>query len=254
MPSYDGKLDFETMATKDLAGQWEGRFVQGDTFLGRGEFISSSCLCANFNMLWATALNTRKETPWTHWCMIHADMATTRPRWLDWMLDELDRSGADVLSAVAAMKTDDEQSPTAGLTNCGYFNAQGHVVRFSTAEVNSFPITFGNEVTPNGETLAINTGLWVCRFDQPWVEKLWFETVDKIVPCEDGIYRVWFRPEDWQFSLMAQKLGLKVLATRGVPTRHIGRKAYCSDQVWGHPVDPMLEVSTVEAKKEEVAA
>lgn len=236
VPAYDGTVSADTAMTVMRAG----KCVAGNAFNGEFEYFSSSALCHNFNALWARALNTREQYGWTHFAMLHADMATEIPYWLDTLVDELERSGADVLSAISPIKNGD------GLTSTGFIDDHGNAARFSLAEVHSFPMTFGIEETSHPTTrLLVNTGMWVCRFDSPWVEKIAFRTIDRIHKCTDGVYRVEFIPEDWLFSHQCSELGLKVKATRIVPVKHIGRKAYCSNQIWGHAIDPALNAPTI---------
>src|SRR6266581_4635118 len=66
----------------------------GDAFLAR-----------NFNAAWCGALNTRSKYKWTHFCMIHADVLPHLDCWLDVLVLELERSGADLLSVVLPIKS-----------------------------------------------------------------------------------------------------------------------------------------------------
>lgn len=234
-PAYDGRVEADTMMSVM-------RCICGDSTSQYDYDVQAlSALCLNFNMLWAQALNTRASNGWTHFAMLHADMATAMPNWLEFLMDELDRTGADVLSVVAPFKDG------SGLTSTGYDNGQ-QVVRLTLKQIHELPVTFGIEDTPYPEhQLVVNTGMWVCDFTKPWVEKVWFQMVDQIVPCPDGIFRVVFKPEDWEFSRMCNELGLKVMATRGVPIRHIGRRVFKSDEVYGLAVDPLLEVQEAAA-------
>ena len=75
-----------------------------------------------FNMLWCQAYNARRELGLTHFAMCHSDVHPDEG-WLDTLLDEMDRTGADVLSAVIAIKD------CKGLTSTGlrgeYSGARG---------------------------------------------------------------------------------------------------------------------------------
>ena len=56
-----------------------------------------------FNMLWAQAYNARRELGLTHFAMLHSDVHPDE-NWIDTLLDEMDRTGADVVSAIIAIK------------------------------------------------------------------------------------------------------------------------------------------------------
>src|SRR5215469_11944582 len=66
-------------------------------------FEPGSLLSYVFNRLWCECLNMRRERPVTHFAMLHADMCPD-PGWLDILVTELERTGADVMSAVAPIK------------------------------------------------------------------------------------------------------------------------------------------------------
>src|SRR5271169_2349317 len=63
----------------------------------------ASLLAHNFNRLWCAALNQREKLGLTHFAMHHADVAAPSG-WLDTLVDEMHRVGADVLSCVIALK------------------------------------------------------------------------------------------------------------------------------------------------------
>lgn len=194
---------------------------------------SGSLLALVFNRTWVTALNTRKDQGWTHYMMRHADIETD-PYWLDQLVDELDRSGADILSAVVPIKDG------RGLTSTGVHNTAGDLRRITMKELHGLPETFGIEDipwAPPGSNLAVNTGLWVCRFDQDWVERLGdgtgFHILDAIHQDEGQVWRAKAMPEDWAFSRWAHLQGLRVMATRKVRVVHHGRAGFANDHVWG---------------------
>lgn len=191
---------------------------------------SSSLLTANFNRLWCTALNARQTAGVTHFAMHHSDIAAPQG-WIDDLLAILDERGADVVSAVVPMKDD------RGLTTTGVRDMRtSHIRRLTMAEVHELPETFGlADVSDEPDTaLMVNTGLWVCRFTEPWVEEFpGFQQGDNIVKDEDGRYRALTLSEDWWFSQWCHDRGLSVLATRAVAVKHYGRVAFPSDAVWG---------------------
>jgi hypothetical protein len=202
----------------------------------RGKFkaarIKCSLLCLSFNRLWAMALNARAEHGVTHFAMCHDDVVPS-PGWADVLIDELDRTGADVCSAVVPIKD------PRGLTSTGIRNAgTGSTRRLTMREIFDLPETFGlRQVSGIGEgdLLAVNTGLWVCRLDAPWVERFpGFAMTDAVRRVGDR-WEAGCVPEDWQFSEWLWRQGLKAAATRKVALAHVDDdgKEYRSDSVWG---------------------
>jgi hypothetical protein len=192
---------------------------------------SGSLLALMFNFLWCRALNARAEGI-THFAMHHADIEA-EPGWLDVLLDELERTGADVLSAVVPIKDN------RGVTSTGHADPATHRIRRLTMhEVQRLPETFGPGQLwmagkPASDYLMVNTGLWVCNLTRPWAEEVCFTVQDAIT--RDGRGRFWPRcvPEDWGFSFWLQQRGLRVLATRKVKVIHHGRAGYANDRPWG---------------------
>ncbi len=184
-----------------------------------------SLLAMNFNSLWAHALNSRGEGRWTHFAMHHADISAPT-LWLDVLTDEMDRVGADVLSVVVAIK-DDRRT-----TSTGVVQDDNTIRRLTLKEVHRLPETFGeDDLRAAGicGRLVVNTGLWVCRFTEPWVEDVCFHVGDGVCRQTGGDFRVKTMPEDWNFSYWAGERGLKVMATRKVRTVHWGEAAFPSD-------------------------
>ena len=189
--------------------------------------IGSSLLAYGFNILWCTALNGREKYGWDRFAMHHADISAG-PFWLDQLLEEQDRVGADVLSAVVPLKD------SRGLTSTGLLNPNtAQVQRFTMKEIYDLPVTFTAEDLQTTKTLAINTGLWVCDFSKPWVEKALFSVVDWIAKDADGNFEARALSEDWYFSQWCAKEGLKVAATRIVPVDHKGQVRFSNSYVWG---------------------
>lgn len=189
----------------------------------------SSVLCDNFNRLWAEALNLRASRPLTHFAMIHSDISA-ESGWLDTLMLELQRANLDVISVIVPLK--DER----GLTSTGILKqATNRIHQFTLADVYNLPVTFTlNDINHlEDEVLAINTGLWVCTFTQPWIEKIVFRTYTDIIKDEENSFHAVSLTEDWDFSLQCARLDVKVGATRIVRVGHYGRKEYSNDTVWG---------------------
>ena len=184
---------------------------------------SMSLLANNFNSLWALALNVRKE--FGYFVMLHHDVAPMGQGWLDTFVDVYDKSGADVLSCVIPIKDG------RGLTTTGEADfATGEMFRYTMAEVMAKPETF--EASP-GKCLFINTGLWICRLDKPWAEKIRFEMIDRIIRNSKDEYQAKSLGEDWVFSSRLHQLGLKVMATRSIPIAHYGQTHWNNNLAWG---------------------
>lgn len=183
-----------------------------------------------FNRIWCDALNYKRACPVTHFAMIHDDVCP-EPGWLDVLLDELDATGADMVSAVAPIKNG------YGLTSTAVDVGGNPWVprRLSMTEVFDLPETFGVDDVPWREPdsrLLVNTGLWVCRFDGGWPEQVCFRQQDRIERQPNGDYVARTIPEDWDFSRQLQSHGLKVVATRKVGLYH-GRQEFHNRGPWG---------------------
>jgi hypothetical protein len=193
------------------------------------------CLTHNFNELWCMARNLRKENGFTHFAMCHSDLHPQNG-WGDILLDIMHRTGADVVGTTCAIKDD------RGITNMGIGRLPENpprgplegweVRRLTLYEVwNTLPEVFSIEDIkgkhPARDYIAMNTGLWVCKFTDQWVNKFGgFRIFNHIVTEGQGTdqetARAIFRSEDWDFGLWCHREGLKVVVTRTVQMDHIG--------------------------------
>lgn len=225
-PTYDGTR-YNSLAMARVL-----RDEIPDTLVNLIEF-SGSVLTYSFNSLWAAALNLRQaEVPVTHFLLWHADIMPEPNNWLEIMLGEMKRTGAKVLSAVAPIKNDKGMTSTARDTDLY------HPLRYTVTELSQM-----TEPTWTEPDLLINTGLMLVDFSAPWVENICFTMTDKIEKNADGKYRVYFTPEDWNFSRSCRALGIPVHATIAVTINHIGRASYSSANVWGYPTDEAYRAS-----------
>ncbi len=197
--------------------------------------MSGSALGQTFNKLWASALS---HPGCTHFAMLHSDVIPDR-WWIDTLIDELDRTGADVVSAACRIKD------IKGLTSTAVGDPadQWDYRRITCQELSQLPETFGVKDIPAAITddhrtcLLINTGCWVCRLDRPWWRELddegklrfVFTQNDRVAPMPNGQYLVEFAPEDWLFSRYCHEVGAKVLCTQKVGLRHVGVKGFGLD-------------------------
>lgn len=190
----------------------------------------SSLLANGFNLLWAGALNAMAEQGATHFAMLHADVEP-EPYWLDVLMDELERTGVDILSAVVPIKDERGITSTGIGRNGDRFDP---LFRLTMRDVHQLPETFTAADCDHPENpLLINTGCWVCKLGE-WSHWHAFTIDDKIeLDPRTGKYVAKVEPEDWRFSRWAHARGLKVAATRKVRLNHRGMMAFTNAAVWG---------------------
>lgn len=196
-------------------------------------YCQGSILCEVFNTLWCAALNERSRMPITHFAMLHSDVAPAMD-WLEVLVAEQIRTGADVVSAVVPIKTTEGFVSTAidAPRLCG--DAYAMERRLTLSEVWSLPETFSAaDCGFPDRDLLVNTGCWVCDFTKPWVEQIEFETFTRIERDAAGMFVHKYMPEDYLFSRRVQQLGGKVLATRKVALEHYGLSPAPNTMPWG---------------------
>jgi len=189
--------------------------------------VSTSLAIRAFNILWSQALNARSEHAITHAAMLHDDVVPD-DGWLDVLLEEMERTGADMVSAVVPIKSGHGLTSTAVDAD----GAPWIVKRLTMAEVCNLPETFGLEDVGYGSQLLLNTGLWVCRFTEEWVEQVAFKDHARIVKLPNGEYQSQDISEDWCWSRQLNDLGLKLMATRKVGLHH-ERQEFHNRSPWG---------------------
>lgn len=206
----------------------------------RVEFAKGSSIGVPFscNILWAEALNEREHGhKITHFALMHDDVCPEGP-WLDVLMDVMDETGADMVSAAVPIKDG------RGLTSTAVDNKDDNtwlVRRITMHELhNDLPETFTSKDIPwaDGGLLA-NTGLFVCRFGE-WAEKVAWNQHNRIKHLvSDNNKNVWMAeafPEDWDFCRQLNRLGLKIAVTRRVPLYH-ERPEFTTRTVWGEEHD-----------------
>lgn len=183
----------------------------------------------NFNMSLCDAVNGRAANSLTHFAMIHSDIGT-QPGWLNVLLDEMDRVGADIMTTVIPIK-DIRGLTTTGIRYPGVWGTR----RFTMREVSRFPETFCVQDTDEPDAiLAINTGLWVARIPAGgWADEFPGFTCKHKIVTERGQRVPWFDSEDWLFSDWLHEQGLKVYATRKVKCFHRGGNDFHNEGTWG---------------------
>lgn len=212
MPRYGPQANAAASLAFVMASEKHGNIYRLDR--------ETSLLANGFNQLWCAMLNNRDQG-FTHFAMIHADVCP-QPGWLDMLLDELDATGADLVSAVVPIK--DKR----GITSTGLDNPNDpwNVRRLTLREIFDKPATWDEP------GLLLNTGLWVCQVGD-WCERVHFEIQDRIRKRDDGLFYPEVIPEDWGFTRQLRALGVKVRATRKVELYH-ERAEFHTRHAWGH--------------------
>lgn len=192
---------------------------------------STSATGQTFNTLWCRCLSNRHRHGFTHFAMHHADIAVD-PDWLDVLLDEMVRVGADVLSVTSPIK--DHR----GLTSSGWMHPETRkLIRFTMREIMQLPETFDAAgAGKQGHWLMVNTALWIARLDHPWVEEFpGFNMLTGIKREEDGSWGTRMFSEDWNWSSWLGERGdVRVFQTRKVGLAHYdGNVGYRNDHAWG---------------------
>lgn len=224
IPSYDGRVNSGLLNAHAFASRLERSALEVMVV------ESGSWLTRNFNSLYASALNMRKERGLTHFCLLHDDVCIDDPWWLDKMLDLMAKNEADVLSAIIPIKNG------TGITSTAFDELVGdvghkHIRRLTMKEAfEKFPSTFTDE------KLLLNTGLMLIDIRKFWAENIWFEFEDRIlrVSTDNGPrFTAVGCPEDWNFSRKAKAAGAKLFATREIKATHLGVGKWRNHGPWG---------------------
>lgn len=187
--------------------------------------ISSTILEHGFNMLWAAALNGRSKYGFTHFAMLHDDIVPER-FWLDIAMGEMERLGADLISAVVRIKNDTGLTSTAIQTDDPWISR-----RLTMKEIAALPETFCSDDTDSPDrVLLVNTGCMLIDLRKSWVNELLdgkaeaafkFEIRTRIVKQQDGRFAAQLQSEDWLLSKHLASIGAKVYATRKIKAKHV---------------------------------
>lgn len=211
VPSYDTKISMLT-ANALLSG---GRKYQHSV-----AFSQTSLLAYTFNRLWCEAINAREKHGYTHFCMLHADIAP-EPGWLDKLTDISLALGADILSAVVPIKNSD------GLTSTAIDTHPHRPSRLTMTQVHKLGDAFTHP------KLLVNTGLMLVDIRKDWVRQIRFH-IDDITAVVNGELTPIVMPEDWNFSREARELGAdKIYATRSLALSHVGNQSFTNVVPWG---------------------
>jgi len=205
--------------------------AQGASYQGE---INASAICNSslpycFDMLWCNARNMGAD----YFAMIHSDVCP-HMGWFNILYDELQRTGADLVSAVVPIKN------VTGMTSTGIDDTGNiwHPRRLTLHEVFKLDETFTDP------QLLCNTGLFICRLKRPWnKEPIGFKQLHKIEVNEHtGVWEPSFIPEDWDFSRQLRARGVphgNIYATRKVKLFH-DLEIYNNYSAWGQcKTDPV---------------
>lgn len=235
MPAGPGTAEIST------AHRFFHPFAQGEQpFELLHGYTGGSALANTFNRLWSEGLGMYLRYGVTHFAMLHADVRPDEG-WLQTLMEELERTGADVISAVSAIKD------SHGVTSTGLGNPDDpwSYKRLTLSELAAFPQTFdATDLGHPDDVLLVNTGCWLADLRRPWWLKqkpngellFCFTQQDRILyfpEREKHLFEIEFLPEDWWFSRLCHQVGAKVKATRKVNCIHYGRNLWPADHAWG---------------------
>lgn len=188
--------------------------------------INSGCLPHGMNCTFHEFFNGFKNDKFTHFGMIHSDMRPDK-HWIDTLIEEMDKHGADFISAAARIK-DDRNLTNMGVQKPGEPNTR----RITMTELFELPETFSvaDTIYPDYWP-AFNTGACLVKAG-PWMDAFeGFRVANWFTKGPDGDQRFsQFYPEDWGFTSWLHTQGCKVMATRKVRTWHTGLKEWGTDR------------------------
>lgn len=235
MPFRKGNGDMEALTQ----GTAQKATPSGKLDVVAGPFWCS-LLPLTFNTLWAGFINMQADQDLSYFAMQHDDIIPEKG-WLDTLIEELEATGADMISAVVPIKDQFGLTSTAVDSTGDEWNPR----RLTIREVFKLPETFGKAEV--GGPILLNTGLWVCRFDAAWCQKFrdnltCFRQQDQLRIDADGKLSPHTKPEDWDFSRQFRALGGKLMATRKVKLIHERPPYRNYGEPWGEcETDPLLE-------------
>ncbi len=175
---------------------------------------------ANFSKTWAAALDGRDEGLWTHYGMIHSDVAPP-DGWLEIYYREMVAKGLHLISGCIPLKD------FSGLvsTFIGFRDNRWLCRKLHYTDLHRLPTTFTTEdVAENdNELLYINNGLWLCDLRQPWCDEWDFQgELKRFKDPKTGKRQSWFRSEDCEMSRFMDERGVRYAATTAVDVGHWG--------------------------------
>ena len=200
--------------------------------------VSGSLLANVFNRLWAECFthNVRVDAGievnhprFTHFLMNHADIyVNDGGGWIHKMLKIMEDKRLDVLSVNSPIKT----STVNGVGDTSTAVMIGDKIRrLKLEELAKLPET----ITPadtlqeyGSDKLLINTGVMLVDLARIDPTKQYFHITDGMKRMDNKALFVDVLSEDWNFSMMLNKAGLRYGATRAIKLLHYGQA------VWGN--------------------
>jgi hypothetical protein len=186
----------------------------------------------NYNMLLCDAINLCNHDGVKWFAMLHDDIHP-EPFWLDTLIDEAEKYGADLMSAYVPLKDNRQVSSTAlsdpndewipfsrlTLKQIHHPDFPDTVDSYSAiAALRRLPEPF-SITCPLDSELLINTGCMVMRVDRPWINRIHFHKKDTVIQ-ENGVWGPMTWTEDWMLSQDLHDVGAQIMATRKVSLTH----------------------------------
>jgi len=197
----------------------------------------------DFDILWTQALNASEEGKITHFAMLHLDIVPDSENgeiWLDTLIDEMDRLGLDMCSAISPLKD------FRGLTSSGIGDPNDSwspYRRICVRELDSMPETFNAaDLGYPDKPLLHNSGCWACDLRSTvFHQEAEDGTCGAYFAFPERVYRNpatgrWMHAresEDWFFSRCLWRIGAKTAITQKVKLTHMGRAGYKNHGRWG---------------------
>ena len=191
-----------------------------------------------FNALLVDALNMAEAGEITHFAMLHSD-SDPQKGWLDVLIDEMERTGADWVSVMSPIKD------ARGLADVAIADpdAPGSPHRrFTMRELMELPETVDAAALGYpGECLLQGDGCMVAdlrrdvfhRLDENGEAQICFNFPTRVFRGPDGRWTRHRESEDWYFSRRLFEAGGRAVATRKVRMAHLGEYPFPNWQAWG---------------------
>jgi len=194
------------------------------------QYSPGSLLACNFNQLWCHTLNrVHNGERVDYFAMLHDDIGP-ETFWLDKLIDELEAKELDVLGVVVPIKDGHGRTSLAIHHEGDNWSPE---CRLTMRDVFELPETFTSDDL-GGQKLLLNTGCWVCKWDQEWCRQVHFTINDRIVfDKPQNRYRPEVESEDWFFSRLLHEIGLNIGATRKIAVAHHGEVDFVNTYPWG---------------------
>lgn len=194
-----------------------------------------SALSTNFNKCWAAGIANAMDDQVDLFAMMHNDVEP-EALWLDTMVDELLRLKLDILSAVIPIKDETGNTSTA----IGPVDDEWENTLLTLDEIRMLPATFTDDdlkpfrrkLNKPDHRLMLNTGCWVADLRN---KKFWkvdnglltffFTQKDRIL-YDGKRFSCALASEDWNFSRICHREGIRIAATRIIEVKHHGARAF----------------------------